>query len=280
MSRRREVVNRIGGLSEIREVLGAMKGLALVELRRVGQMIDAQRESVREIEIAAVDFLSSFRDAVAPGVQPQQDIWCVIGSERGFCGDFNAEVLAALSDRADGGHAEDVAPHARIVVGSRLAEAWPDETPPSCVVSGASVADEVPGVLNRILDAVNRALAALPARDAAGLIVVHQTPNGVVFRRLLPLPEPRASARRGGYPPELTLPPREYFAALADHYLHALLHEVVFDSLLEENQRRLQHMDRALHKLEEELDILQRRQNQLRQEDITEEIEVILLTSA
>lgn len=47
-----------------------------------------------------------------------------------------------------------------------------------------------------------------------------------------------------------------------------------------ETQRRVAHLDNAVRHLDERLDALQRRSNQLRQEEIIEEIEVILLGAA
>jgi F-type H+-transporting ATPase subunit gamma len=45
-----------------------------------------------------------------------------------------------------------------------------------------------------------------------------------------------------------------------------------------ENQRRMQHMDAAVRRLELTCADLLRRRNILRQEEITEEIEVIMLS--
>ena len=50
-----------------------------------------------------------------------------------------------------------------------------------------------------------------------------------------------------------------------------------FTSLLHEHQRRVQHLEGATQRLEETLAGLARRQSTLRQEEITEELEVIML---
>jgi F-type H+-transporting ATPase subunit gamma len=90
------------------------------------------------------------------------------------------------------------------------------------------------------------------------------------------LPRP---ARRFSFPPRLNLRPVQRLPKLVDHYLTAVLHEVLYSSLLAENQRRLLHMDGAMRRIENDLAQLKTRYNALRQEEIIEEIEVILLSA-
>lgn len=275
MSHRRELLNRIAGLTEINEILGAMKGLALVELRRIGENIDAQRHCVREIENAMADFLAFHRHALPSPRSPTHGIRCVIGAERGFCGDFNARIAEAA--RAQ--HAAATLPEQMILVGEKLADAWTGPDDDVVRIAAPSVADEVPAALAELLDTVDRAVAA-HASAALSLVVVHHGARGIRTRQLLPLPEPRARGIKESFAPRLNLDPRQCFEALTEHYLYALLHAVFFDSMLEENRHRLQHMDMAMHRLEEQLTLLDRRQNRQRQEEIIEEIEVILLTAS
>ena len=66
---------------------------------------------------------------------------------------------------------------------------------------------------------------------------------------------------------------------MTEHYLFAVLHEIFYISLLAENQRRLQHLEGAVKHLDDETVNLRRKSQIYRQEEITEEIEVILLNS-
>ena len=77
----------------------------------------------------------------------------------------------------------------------------------------------------------------------------------------------------------LNLPPLDLFSKVLDQYLYAILHEVLYSALLAENRRRLVHMENALDHIEEQRAGLRLRYNALRQEEITEEIEVILLSA-
>ena len=71
----------------------------------------------------------------------------------------------------------------------------------------------------------------------------------------------------------------QLFPKLVDQYLYAVLHEVLYSSLLAENQRRLIHMEGAMRRIEDDLAKLKIKYNALRQEEIIEEIEVILLSA-
>ncbi|MEQ1438643.1 F0F1 ATP synthase subunit gamma [Fontimonas sp. SYSU GA230001] len=272
MSRRRELQARIASLGEISEILGAMKGLALVELRRVGEHIGAQRESVRQIETALAEVVH-FHGAALPAPRtPSFDICCVIGAERGLCGDFNAHIAQAAATRFG-----ERPPDGVILVGDKLVEGWGFPTPVLGRVRAPSVADEIPATLAQLLAAIENAADSRP-QQALRLRVLHHGAAGIVHRQLLPpveLPPPRLA-----FAPRLYLDPGRCAEALIEHYLHTLLHAALSESLLEENRRRLEQMDQARHRLDERLSILRRRENRERQEEIVEEIEVILLTAS
>jgi len=85
-------------------------------------------------------------------------------------------------------------------------------------------------------------------------------------------------AARSGHPPLLYLEPRHFLARIVEHYLFAALHEIFYGSLMAENRQRLQHMDYAVRRIEEMFHLLTLKRNSLRQEEITEEIEVIMLS--
>ena len=55
---------------------------------------------------------------------------------------------------------------------------------------------------------------------------------------------------------------------------------LLLEALLHENEQRLTHMDQARRNVDDRLDTLTRQTNRARQEEITEEIEIILLAGA
>ena len=171
MTRRHDVGKRIATLREIDEILTAMKNLSLVEVRRIEGFIEAQRAALAVIEDAAADFLLDYGETIRPGPSGN-DVLCIIGSERGFCGDFNARV-AEEAVRWQGGRP---APAAVLLVGERLVGAWGGEV--TAAIPGASVADEVPQAVD-VVDHVDqdRPAAGFPAPRRCDWTAVISTPR-------------------------------------------------------------------------------------------------------
>ena len=78
----------------------------------------------------------------------------------------------------------------------------------------------------------------------------------------------------------LNLQPRDFFLELTDQYVFAALHEALYASLMAENDRRVRHLEGAVRNLDDRSTDLRRKCNALRQEEIIEEIEVILLSTS
>jgi F-type H+-transporting ATPase subunit gamma len=266
MSGQAELAQRYARLKEISGIMTAMKSLSLVETRKLARFIDHQRRMLANIEAAAADFLSFFPVDHSPAAPPA--IVLLIGSERGFCGNFNERVLAAL-DALPG---EQPAP-ALLVTGSRLATKLAHRPDIVARIDGASVTEDVPNVLNGIMNALHSASAAL-GTGAALFGLAHTAEGEPVLKRLLPFDPPPAP--HFAHPPRLHLAPPAFFAELLDQYLLATLYGLLYESLAAESRQRLAHMEQALDRLDETLSRLALKRNALRQEQIVEEIEVIL----
>jgi F-type H+-transporting ATPase subunit gamma len=76
------------------------------------------------------------------------------------------------------------------------------------------------------------------------------------------------------------LSPQAFLGALLDHYLYSVLHELIYVSLMAEKLKRVRHLEGAVRHLDEKSSALLRKSNALRQEEIIEEIEAILLSTA
>ncbi len=274
MSRRRDLETRIHSLNDIREIMNAMKNLSLMETHRLARFLDTQRRVVASIESAADDFLR-FHPGLFGSESDCRDVHLLVGSERGFCGDFNESLVRALYR-----YREAAQGAALIAVGGKLAAKLAGDPRVTDFVSGPSVVEEVDPVLSRLLDRMNRLSPADVRAGPLRLTVFHHDPgkDGVEISVLKPFREPESRAAPLAWPPLLTLRPRPFLIGLAEQYLVALLHELLYRSLMAENQRRMQHMDSAVRRLERTSADLLRGRNVLRQEEITEEIEVIMLS--
>lgn len=276
MSHRRELARRLAALSDIADILSAMKNLALMETLLLRDFLNSQRLMVGGIEGAAADFLAWHGELIpAPTEQQRQGLCVLVGSEQGFCGDFNERIAARIQTT----EANEV-PARWVVVGQRLAAKLDDDPRTALQLPGATVADEVPSVLLRLTRELNRLLATEDP-EGDGLCVLYQDDvNGELrLRHLLPLHHLPPAARPHPYAPALNLPPPELLAGLTRHYLYAALNEVLYSALMAENRQRQAHMDRALQRLEDDTGRLRRAFNAQRQEEITEEIEIILLSA-
>lgn len=271
MSSLAELSQRLSRLKEISGIMTAMKSLSLVETRKLARFIGHQRRMLDNIEAAAADFLHFFpvESAGASSDLTQPAILLLIGSERGFCGNFNERVVAALDDLPRW----EPAP-ALLVVGHRLGAKLVSRPGLIARLDGSTVTEEVPIVLNRLIDAVHTASRQLAGEGAALFSLAHEAEGEPQLKRLLPisppLPPPLA------HPPGLQLAPAEFFAELLDQYLLAALYGLLYESLAAESRQRLAHMENALDRLDETVAHLSLERNALRQEKIVEEIEVIL----
>jgi F-type H+-transporting ATPase subunit gamma len=277
MSRRRVLDDRLHALRDISGILRAMKNLALMEQQKLTRFLLTQRRVVDSIEAAAEDFFTFYPEA-ARRLGKGTPVWLIIGSERGFCGDYNDQLRDGVEQ-----HIRERSPHPLrlILIGRKLTAKFVQDRRVAASLAGPTVAEEVPAVLIGLMDK----LRELQARQKPGIrlefTIVHQHPlsEGDGIRVHEPIKRALRRPVHGGYPPLLNLDPFAFATNLIDHHLFSLLHEVFYSALMAENLRRFQHMDQAIQRLEKDMAELVLKRNGLRQEEITEEIEVIMLSA-
>ena len=264
MSGLQQVRKRLASLAEIGDILDSLKTMALIETRKLAHYLEHQAAVVEGIRAPLQD-LVRFHPSLDAWPQEALSVLLVMGSERGFCGDFNSALVAQLEDFEG----------PALVVGSRLSERLA-ERPLTTFLPGPVTAEEV----TRALVGLSEALTGLSREGAFRLeaLTHHPAELEVVREQVWPLPVGE-QAQAFGYPPDLTLAPARVFAELMEHYLLAVLQQLFYNSLMAENRRRSMHLEGALRHLEQKTARLARRRNQLRQEEITNEMEVILMSA-
>lgn len=278
MSKRAQIQRHLGVLDDIGGIMGAMKNISLMETHKLARFLAHQHRVLAGIEATAEDFLSHHPEI---GYRPEpgvSDVIVAIGSQRGFCGDFNESLADAVFR-----HRRETAtqPPGVLVVGRRLAAKLGKEPRIIASFDGPSVAEEVQPVLHRLMNALSE-LQTRAGRNGPFAVTVFAHRDGenkVGARSILPVPVAGSAAPHFPYPPLLNLALRTFFSELAHHYLWAQMHDVFYGSLMAENRRRLQHMEGATQRIQDKTARLQQKYNLLRQEEITEEIEVILLSN-
>jgi F-type H+-transporting ATPase subunit gamma len=256
------------------KILGAMKNLAYIETGKLTQRIENQVLVLENILQIAADFLAFHPDPFTH--RWHAHVLIAIGSERGFCGDFNDKLLRHLDEVTASPQSHYTA---LISVGYRLGAKLERHPLLAAAIEGAATAEEVERVLTLMVDEV---AALRGAGSPLRLSCLHPggaTGESMIASLLPPFQDHKEHGVSYSTPPLLYLPPQEFFQQLVDQYLFAALNKILHESLMAENQQRLQHLDGALRHLDQRLERLRQRDRLLRQEEIIEEIEVILLGS-
>lgn len=270
--KRRELEQHRRHLGDIRSIMASMKSLAMMEERKLEHYLGVQRQVLVTMETVADDFLGHYPRISATG-EAEGPFYLLIGSERGFCGDFNEQLgryfVARIGDRAGG----------VMVLGQKLGQHLAQDPRVTQILPGPMVTEEIPACLNSIVQALEH---HLPAGLAGSVRVVYQdaTIGRIEDISLLPpFQGMGGSPPRYGHAPLLNLRPAQLLAKLIDSYLFALLHGLLYSSMLMENRRRVQHLEGAVQRIDDKLEQFRHRAQMLRQEEITEEIEVIMLAA-
>jgi F-type H+-transporting ATPase subunit gamma len=259
----------LGALRDIRDIMAALKNISLTESQRLRRFLANQQRVMAGIERAMGDFLAHYPQTL-PASRAAGEVTVLVGSERGFCGDFNEVLLEHLTLPAN--------QPCRIAVGEKLAAKLEELGTPAETIAGLSTVEDVPEVLLAIVDK----LRELTARHGPlQLSIIHHYYDGEIeeIRRQQPFRGLAGVAPRHGYPPLLNVAPQAFFPQLLDHFLFAVLHSVLYSSLAAEHQLRMQHLQGAIEHIDRQCAAMTRRYNNLRQELITEEIELIVLSA-
>mgnify|MGYP001079559792 CR=1 FL=1 len=273
MSKKLELKEHLQQLQSISDILGAMKNLAVLESQKVSRRLENLGQFARELD----QYLGELTDFQGDIIHGQQDdeIFVLIGSERGFCAEFN-ERLAAEVNTAD---FKSQHPLARIVVvGEKLQSKMGEDDRVIEVLEGANVIDDIQVVLTTLVDC----LADLTAEHSGTTVtaIFHENNRRLIkAKSVMPPDLSEAPGKKHRISPILYLPPEKLLREILDQYVFVLLSDIAHRSLSAENQYRAQHLTGAIRKLDDATADLNRKYHMQRQEEIIEEIEVILLSA-
>ena len=196
-------------------------------------------------------------------------MFVLIGSERGFCGGFNEAIQRKVEGEASAGASLKM-----VVIGRKLALKFEQDERVLAFLDGPSAAEEIPLVISRLA----KVLAQSP--ESVWKIIHNSYINqGTSVDVKCPFEfSAQTAATKFQFAPLLNMAPSELRPQIFEQYLFALFYGIFYLSFMAENHERLRHMDGALNKLREDEQRLRLLSNSLRQETITEEIEVIMLS--
>lgn len=274
MSQLSEMEHHQQQLADMRNIMNAMKNLAYMEHRKLSRLLLSQRQMLSNLEKTAADFVS-FHPYPETIKESPKCIYLLMGSERGFCGSFNEKILQAL----DGQVSQDIdESNSIIVVGQKLARHLEADPRIAALVDGANFVEEIASILNTIVSAIS--LLDKQYGMISLVVLYHDDVLDNINRRaLLPPFQEEIESPLFACPPLLNIQAEQFFTDLSEQYLFAALYEIAYTSLMIENHWRIQHLEGAVKRLDHNTETLSQKCRTLRQEEITEEIEVILLSA-
>jgi len=269
MSKLSDLRSRMRALRDIEGILNAMTNLSLVEMTKISRFYITQQELLRSVQEALADFQKFFGVPAETTGTDSASLYVLIGSERGFCGGFNETIQKTLESQPIA-----ATPPGLILVGRKLVLKFLEDKRVVASLDGPSAAEEIPLVISQLA----KTLTQFSSSDWK---IIHNsyTGSGTSVDTTSPFDLRKTeTAKDFQFPPLLNLAPLDLRPQLFEQYLFALFYGIFYQSFMAENHERLRHMDGALNKLREDEEGLRRQSNALRQESITEELEVIMLS--
>ena len=266
--KRHQIKEKLNNYDDVHTMLSAMKSVALVELKKLSGQLERQRQTLATLEAATADLLSFY----PLGIETGRHVKIVIGSERGFCGDFNDRLLPRITNNQEN--------HTLIVIGRGLSEQFAEQEHCYCL-PGPSILEEI----LIVLEGLSEMLTVIQGENSVKplhISVLYHVQHGIVEKVISPVfcgSSVSDSKQPYHSVPVLTLPPEELLEGLMKQSILLSLQEVFTLSLAAENHQRVSHMENALKHLDDLNEKLLRKMNIARQDNITQEIETILLSS-
>jgi F-type H+-transporting ATPase subunit gamma len=276
MIRLAEIESQIAGISELLDIVGAMRSLASMRVREAHRALPGIRryaETMAEAIGSALLLMPEPSLAKGAARGPRAFILCT--AEHGFVGGFNVRVI----DAAEGVLGRD---DTLFVLGSRGAAlvrerngttAWTHPT--------ATRLEGVPETIRPLTARLYRLIVRDHVTRVDLMFARHRQGAGTTIehRQLLPLDLASFSLRQPRLPPLHNLAPNVLLEKLVGDYVFGLLTEAAVESLAAENAARFAAMGSAYDNVSKKLEELRREAREARQSEITAEL-VDIVTGA
>jgi len=269
MIRLAEIESQIARISELLDIVGAMRSLASMRVQEAHRALPGIRRYAETMAAAIGSALllmpgPSFAAGAARG--PRAFILCT--AEHGFGGGFNVRVI----DAAEGvvGRGDTL-----FVLGSRGAALVCERgRTPAWTHPTATRPDGVPETVRPLTAELYRLIVRDHAARVDLMFARHRQGAGTTIerRQLLPLDLATFSLEQPRLPPLYNLAPDVLLEKLVADYVLALLTEAAVESLAAENAARFAAMGSAYDNVSKKLEELRQDARQARQSEITTEL--------
>ena len=261
-----EISDRIEGVRQLNNVVGAMTGIASARARTARAQIAAVDRYASTVAVAMGRVgVSETGDAVGQISASGPLKLLVFCAEQGFAGAFSERVLDCAG--------ADIATADIFLIGTRgAATAAERGIVPLWQAGLPSHSASIPKFADRLVQVVLEHIATGSASALEAIYTVWRSGTAHVERRvLLPIdPAPQSTAVEPA--PLTNLPTQVLLEELGVDYLHAQLCNAALHSFAAENEARMAVMTTAQAKIEREMNTLEATERRVRQEAITSEI--------
>lgn len=269
MTRLTEIEAHIGSMSDLLDIVGAMRSLAGMRRQEALRALPAVRSYADATAAAIGDALMLLPRQALP-LRPGGGHRAVVLylSEHGFVGGFNERLVGEAQSRA---RPNDTL----LILGSRgaaqavergLSASW---TSPAPTRSAGAV-----NTARRLVAELYRRIAR-NGIDAVELMYTRCCNGGaptIEVRSVLPIDLEPLRVRAVGQPPLHNLRSAKLLEMLIAEYVFALMAEGMMESLASENETRLAAMESARDNVTKKLELLRQTARQARQAEITMEL--------
>ena len=269
MIRLTEIESQIAGISELLDIVGAMRSLASMRVQEAHRALPGIRRYAETMaEAIGSTLLLMPGPSLAGGAARGPRAFILCTAEHGFVGGFNVRVIDAAEGVLD---VDDTL----FVLGSRgaalarergLTPAWTHPT--------ATRPEGLPETIRPLTAELYRVIARGSITRVDLMFARHRQGFGTEIERrlLLPLDLASFSLRQPRLPPLHNLAPNVLLEKLVGDYVFALLTQAAVESLAAENAARFAAMGSAYDNVSKKLEEMREDARQARQSEITTEL--------
>ena len=154
MTKKTQLKHHLQSLEKIGSIMAAMRNFAFIEMNKVSKFLETQEQAHSLINKMGNDFLVSYPEYFSQLHVKEPEIFILIGSERGFCGNFNENI----SDYLKNNHS----PHIQyIVIGKKLAEKLGANEAIIQVLQGPNTIGEISDIIFNLLNKLTLSITNL-----------------------------------------------------------------------------------------------------------------------
>jgi F-type H+-transporting ATPase subunit gamma len=264
-----DIVTQAQNVRQLEAVVTAMRGIAASRAQKARSLlvgVEAYSDVISHAIGQALSLLP-VDVAIARARMRARRGLILFCAEQGFAG--------ALSERVLGAAAQDLGHATVFMVGTRGATvALEQGIEPAWSAPMAAHVEAIPSFANRLAEALYGFVAAGTVVAVDILFSRSATGSGAHVERhsLLPVDFERFGRPQQNQAPLISGSPEALLESLAAEYVYAQLCEAAMHAFVAENEARMLAMLAARTNIEAKLDLLTRRERQLRQQEITTEV--------